>query len=177
VQSELEDVDLELERVRCAHDRLRVLEGIVRIADQRFREAHQPDVIARTNTYLQQITGGRYQRILIDEKIGSVDIVKRGETQARPLDTAVSQGTRDQVYLALRLALADHLDADRERLPIFLDEVFVTWDPERRMRAYDILSELSKQRQVFLLTCHAWLEEEARMKMDARIVSLSHVNV
>ena len=39
-----------------------------------------------------------------------------------------SQGIKEQVYFALRLAAIDHLDADEERLPLFLDEVFVNWD-------------------------------------------------
>lgn len=176
VYGELEDVERDLESVRREHDRLRLLEGLVRVADQRFRETHQPDVIARANSYLQQITGGRYQRIFVDEKNGEADILASGATQARPLDSSVSQGTRDQVYLSLRLALADHLDAGMERLPIFLDEVFVTWDEDRRARTYDILAELSKQRQVFLFTCHPWLEDEVRSNLQARIVSLAAVS-
>ncbi|MBT8337817.1 MAG: hypothetical protein KJO11_14525, partial [Gemmatimonadetes bacterium] len=69
---------------------------------------------------------------------------------AEPLST----GTREQVYLALRLALVAHLDEGGERLPLFFDEVFVNWDPERRERGLDLLVRTAAERQVFLFTCH-----------------------
>ena len=72
----------------------------------------------------------------------------------------LSTGTKEQLYLAMRLAAMDHLDHDRERLPVFIDETFVNWDANRRSRGVQLLRELSERRQVFLLTCHeSWAVE------------------
>jgi uncharacterized protein YhaN len=176
VEGDLEAVEIELASVRRLHDRLRLVEGIIRLADQRFRERHQPDVIARTNAYLKLITDGRYRGIVLDEGTRRLNIISAADSRQRPLDVAVSQGTRDQVYLSLRLALADHMDSEHEPLPIFLDEVFVTWDKERRHRAYPILAELSKRRQIFLLTCHRWFEEEALVHLGAHVVHIERAS-
>jgi uncharacterized protein YhaN len=66
----------------------------------------------------------------------------------------VSTGTLEQAYLALRLAIVDHLDQGGERLPLFVDEVFVNWDAERRARGIEVLADLSPTRQIFVFTCH-----------------------
>jgi uncharacterized protein YhaN len=73
---------------------------------------------------------------------------------------SLSTGAIQQLYLAMRLAIMSHLDHDRERLPVFIDEVLVNWDAERRQRGFQLLHELSQTRQVFVMTCHErWAEE------------------
>ena len=81
-----------------------------------------------------------------------------------------SQGIKEQVYFALRLAAIDHLDADNERLPLFLDEVFVNWDLQRLDRAFELVEQVARQRQVFFFTCHkamaTKLEDSGGMIID-----------
>jgi len=73
---------------------------------------------------------------------------------------ALSTGAREQLYLAMRLAIMSHLDHDRERLPVFIDEALVNWDAARRGRGFQLLHELSQTRQVFVMTCHEpWAKE------------------
>jgi uncharacterized protein YhaN len=62
----------------------------------------------------------------------------------------LSTGAREQLYLAMRLAIMSHLDNDRERLPVFIDEALVNWDAARRERGFQLLQELSQTRQVFV---------------------------
>ena len=72
----------------------------------------------------------------------------------------LSTGAREQLYLAMRLAIMGHLDHDRERLPVFIDEALVNWDASRRGRGLQLLRELAETRQVFVMTCHEpWAEE------------------
>ena len=85
---------------------------------------------------------------------------------------SLSQGTRDQIYLSIRFALMDHLDAHQERLPAFLDEVFVNWDKERRLLGYEILKDLSKRRQVFVFTCHPWMADELETVVTAKRITI-----
>jgi uncharacterized protein YhaN len=72
----------------------------------------------------------------------------------------VSTGTLEQAYLSLRLAIVDHLDQGGECLPLFVDEVFVNWDRERRGRGIEVLGSLSRNRQLFVFTCHPELAEQ-----------------
>jgi uncharacterized protein YhaN len=139
-----------------------VLAQLIRDADRRFREEHQPDLIRRAGSYLKHLTGGRYDRILVDEA-GAGDVFQvlgPGLPAPVPLTPPVSTGTLEQAYLSLRLAIVDHLDQGGECLPLFVDEVFVNWDRERRGRGIEVLGSLSRNRQLFVFTCHPELAEQ-----------------
>ena len=159
--------------LRRTRDRKFVLARLLREADRRFREEHQPDVILRAGEYLGRITGGHYDRLSRDDRDEGTRFLLHGPKLAEPVevDDTTSTGTREQVYLALRLAIVDHLDRDQERLPLLLDEVFVNWDEARRGRGLDVLADISRTRQVFACTCHeGWAAElESR---GARVIRL-----
>ena len=65
-------------------------------------------------------------------------------------DYYLSRGTRDQLYLALRLALSEDSDC-----PLILDDALLTFDDERTGLALDFLRELSETRQILLFTCRS----------------------
>ena len=155
----LQDEEARLVRER---DRRWVLAQLIRDADRRFREEHQPDLIRRAGAYLKHLTGGRYDRILVSET-GAGDIFQvLGPSLPAPIPLMppMSTGTLEQAYLSLRLAIVDHLDQGGERLPLFVDEVFVNWDRERRGRGIEVLGSLSRNRQLFVFTCHPELAEQ-----------------
>ena len=152
------------ERVREAgrdRDRAFVIARLVREADRRFRDANQPELLLRAGRYLRQVTRGRYDRIEMGDT-GDESFYLRepsGDRRIRVGETT-SQGTKEQVYMALRLAIVNHLDSGREHLPIFLDETLVNWDAWRRDRAFDLLEQLAAERQVFVFTCHPAMAAE-----------------
>jgi ABC-type thiamine transport system ATPase subunit len=70
-------------------------------------------------------------------------------------DQQLSAGTRDQLYLAVRLAVSEFLSRGQTTLPLLLDDVFVTSDDERVRSAMRLLIEgFSVEHQVILITCH-----------------------
>lgn len=177
LESKREQLESELETVKERHDRLRLLQSIVREADRRFREAHQPDVLKRASGYVRTITGGRYERFDYDEDenlraypAGHPDRPASGRPW--PVEAPLSQGTLDQIYLAIRFALVDHLDESKESLPVLLDETFVNCDPDRRRRCYEIFPEAAARRQTFVFTCHPWLAEEMEQALSAKRILL-----
>ena len=161
IDGEIDALENEVRRLEREHDRKIVLAYAIREADRRFREEHQPDVIRRASGYLATITADRYDRIMVGDSgefhvRGSFD----GDTVSTVAAQNLSTGAREQLYLAMRLAIMSHLDNDRERLPVFIDEALVNWDAARRMRGFQLLRELSQTRQVFVMTCHErWTEE------------------
>ena len=161
IDGEIDALENEVRRLEREHDRKIVLAYAIREADRRFREEHQPDVIRRASGYLATITADRYDRIMVDDSgefhvRGSFD----GGTVSGVAAESLSTGAREQLYLAMRLAMMSHLDHDRERLPVFIDEALVNWDATRRGRGLQLLRELSQTRQVFVMTCHEhWAEE------------------
>ncbi len=173
VESELAHVERRLSDVREARDRRMLLAGLLRTADAEFRRKHQPDVIRRASEYLQSITRGRYERLALDEQEDRLVVFEADEVFSQPVGPPLSRGTLDQIYLALRLAIIDHLDADRERLPVFLDEVFVNWDRSRRHAAFEILRDMARDRQLFVFTCHPYFAREVARHLDAERVDLT----
>ena len=162
IDGEIDALENEVRRLEREHDRKIVLAHAIREADRRFREEHQPDVIRRASGYFATITADRYDHIMVDD---SGEFHVRGSFDSGTVATAaerLSTGAREQLYLAMRLAIMSHLDQDRERLPVFIDEALVNWDAARRGRGFQLLRELSQTRQVFVMTCHEhWAEELA----------------
>ncbi len=144
-----------------ARDRAFVIARLVREADRRFREENQPELLLRAGRYLRHVTRGRYDRIEMGDA-GDENFYLRDPAGSRSIRVGetTSQGTKEQVYLALRLAIVNHLDTGRERLPIFMDETLVNWDAWRRDRALDLLRDLAAERQVFIFTCHPAMAAE-----------------
>lgn len=173
IDSELAHVNRRLEEVQTARDRRMLLAGLLRRADTEFRRKHQPDVIRRASEYLTAITQNRYERLALDEHDDRLVVFEAGEAFSQPVGPPLSRGTLDQIYLALRLAIIDHLDADRERLPVFLDEVFVNWDEPRRHAAFEILADMAQDRQLFVFTCHPYFARETAEHLDAERLDLT----
>ncbi len=83
----------------------------------------------------------------------------------------LSQGTRDVVALALRLALAETALGDADA-PLLLDDPLVDMDPRRRQAAASAIVSYARSRQVLLFTCHP---EHAALFSDAHLVNLGSV--
>ena len=172
IEGRIEAVKQQIHDAKEGRDRSFVLARLVREADRRFRDDHQPDLLRRAGDHLRHITAGRYEHIEMGET-GDESLYLSGPAASAPrkVGEALSQGTREQVYLALRLAIIDHLDAGEERLPLFMDETLVNWDAWRRDRAFGLLERVAEQRQVFVFTCHPAMAAELEDR-DARIIAL-----
>jgi len=171
IESRITDIEEQIRTARRRRDRAFLLGRLVKVADRRFRDENQPELLRRAGEHLRHLTGGRYDWLSSpDHK----ELRYRGPAQpkSRPVKGSLSQGAREQLYLALRLAIADHLDDGKETLPLFLDETLVNWDAARRDRAFELLERLSKRRQLFFFTCHPAMAAELEDR-GGRIFSLS----
>src|SRR5690606_26798621 len=75
-------------------------------------------------------------------------------------------GTRDQLYLALRVASIERFLETSAAPPLVLDDAFVHFDDDRTRAALEVLSELAKRTQVLYFTHHARVVELARAALD-----------
>ncbi|MHC4164364.1 MAG: AAA family ATPase [Planctomycetota bacterium] len=164
----------ELAEVKRERDRLALLDSILGRAEQEFREEHQPDVLRRASTYLARVTSGRYHRLdYFEGEDGGLHVACVDRSEPVRVDAPISRGTLDQIFLCLRLGLLDHLDRDREKLPLVLDDALLRIDDARRPQVYALLADISTARQVFLLTCHAAIADEAEAALKASRIDLS----
>ncbi len=170
LDGEILELEERIERVTAQRDRLWILGRIVREAERRIREEHQPEILRLAGDRLARLTGGRYDRLLLAGRDGRDFRVSGPATPSSlPIDSPLSAGTREQIYLALRLSTLDQLDRAGERLPVLLDEVLVNWDPVRREAGLELLAEVARERQCFFFTCHPPLAERLEQLGGSRI--------
>jgi hypothetical protein len=143
------------EAVELAKDRM---QGVARETHARWSEG----IATRVDELLTRFGLG-HQSFQVSDKL-EVSLTVNGDRlgQAR-LDQALSAGARDQVQLALRIAICEYLARGGERLPILLDDPLATSDDERTKRLFRTLAEaVHAGHQVIVLTCHRAKIDSAR---------------
>lgn len=157
-ESELSRVIEEISCCREKKDDLEFKGASLVLASQILKEVAlkmQKDYIPELNREMSRmveiITSGRYNRVTTNDEL-KINL-EVPETEELIHVSRLSGGTIDQVYLCMRLAAVNLLDRGREKLPLFLDEPFSQYDEERVRKAFELLKEISKERQVFFFTC------------------------
>jgi uncharacterized protein YhaN len=149
--AELEQATLEL----CAVD---LAERAIEAIRARIESACQPGTLQHAAHYLRRLTCDRYVRIWrpLDARRLLVD-----DHQGRSLPVEhLSGGTREQLFLAIRLALVREFAERGVELPMVLDDVVVNFDQVRTEAAAQTLAEFAADgQQMLLFTCHAHLAD------------------
>jgi uncharacterized protein YhaN len=143
-------------RLQDAIDRWRVLSVcgmMLEAVRQYYEREHQPPALQEASGYLERLTGGRYRRVWT--RLGEQALVV-DDGQGRSLKVEVlSRGTREQLFLALRLALVSSFARRGVRLPLVLDDVLVNFDAGRAKAAAVVLRDFARGgNQVLIFTCH-----------------------
>ena len=148
----LSELELTQQAIDCALDALET-------AKTELQRRFAPRIAQRAGYFLGRLTGGVYDRIQIGEDL-SVQAARTDETTLRSPQWR-SEGTGDQMYLALRLAVWEVLAPE---CPIILDDALIRFDQKRMERALELLKELSEKRQILLFSCQE-REKEYRNRM------------
>ena len=150
-----------LERLGATVDRtIELLEA----AQQRVHRDLAPVLADAIRPQLAAVTAGRYVDVAVDPATLEVRVKESPELGGRwRAADYLSRGTREQVYLLLRAAMAQHLVTTNEVAPLLLDEVTAQSDDGRAAAILATLHELSSDRQVVLFshdpTVVAWARE------------------
>ena len=113
---------------------------LARAQEQTHRDI-APVLAATLRDWLPGVTRGRYVDALVDPETLAVQVYGPSG-RWRPADR-LSVGTADQVYLLLRVALAQHLATSGETCPLLLDGVTAQADGERTTEILDLLLKLA----------------------------------
>lgn len=148
LHAELQTVNRRVEKLEETYAAVTLaLETLAR-ARQSLQRKFAPRIAGRAQQLLSEMTAGRYDRLTLSEDLSLL----AGTGQEEVLREVLwrSDGTVDQLYLALRLAVAEELIPD---VPLVLDDAFVRFDETRLKAALEILKNTAKQKQVILFTC------------------------
>ena len=139
---------------------------------ERYRAKHQTHVLTRASELFQQLTLGSFEglRADVEEQGKSVLVgVRPGGKQTVGL-SGMSDGTGDQLYLALRLASLENHLASHEPVPFIVDDILISFDDARAMAALGLLAEFSRRVQILFFTHHQHLVELARSTLPEGVL-------
>ena len=118
-----------------------------------YEQQRQPETLQEASKYLDRLTRGRYRRVWtpLGENVLRVDDAAGSSLSVEVL----SRGTREQLFLALRLGLAACYARRGAPLPIVFDDVLVNFDADRAKAAVAVLRDFAEAgHQVLVFTCH-----------------------
>jgi len=141
----------ELERVKELAEVIDQTLVLLTAAERRVHRDLAPVLAAAIQRWLPQVSGGAYLEAGVNPRDLSVEVKEARSGQWRDA-RLLSEGTREQIYLLLRVAMAQHLVSTRETAPLLLDEVTVQSDGVRKRELLAVLHALSADRQVILFT-------------------------
>jgi uncharacterized protein YhaN len=143
--------------------RLKLAARLLRDQIEHYRQQHQGPLVKCASKHFAALTGGSFASLETDFNLDDepvlVGIRAHGE---RVHVEGMSTGTRDQLYLALRLASLEKYMHGAEPMPFIVDDILVDFDDRRSAAALQRLAELSRQTQVILFTHHSRVVEQAK---------------
>ncbi len=148
--------------------RLRLASAVLSEAMERYRKKNEDPILRRASELFGRLTLGSFASLRTDVDSSGNDVlagIRAGGTTPVHLD-GMSEGTCDQLYLALRLAsLEVHLERG-EPIPLVVDDVLISFDDERATAALSVLADLSQRTQVIFFTHHRHLVRLAEARLD-----------
>lgn len=170
--AEAEQAKAELE-VLAEHYILKRAQAVtLRWAIEKYRERHQDPLLLRAGALFSTLTVGRYSALRVDADGASPRLLGMRDDGRTMVDVgAMSEGTTDQLFLALRLAALEQSVAVGVCLPFLADDLFVNFDDERAEAGFKVLAEVAKSTQVLFFTHHPHLVQIAKSVVGAELHS------
>jgi len=127
---------------------------LLRWSIEQYREAKQGPMLSAASTIFSSLTLGSFDRLTVDFDSEPPKLLGRRPNGAMVEIQGMSEGTRDQLYLALRLSALDMHLGQAQVLPFIADDLFINYDDVRSKGGLQALGELSRKTQVLFLTHH-----------------------
>ena len=151
LRTRLQEDETRLTALQQEYDAIALAMQALSAANPTLQNRCSPALGARAAESFAALSGGRYDKVLLSRDF-ALSAEPSGDAAARSIQL-LSQGTADQLYLAVRLAICEMvLPADRKS-PLILDDALANFDDDRLAAALDWLLIESTSRQILLFTC------------------------
>ena len=145
---QLKSVTRRIHLLEDTYSALELAQTALSAATTELQRRFAPRISKRAQELFGKLTNQRYDRLTLSSDL-SLNTCTQEEDTLRPAQHR-SDGTVDQLYLALRLAVAEELTPEA---PLVLDDALVRFDDTRLAAAIDILRQYGENKQVILFTC------------------------
>ncbi len=155
---ELNAIETEINQLKRQWQILATSTKMLETIRESFESKRQPETLREASVYLERLTEGHYTRIWT-RLVGEELLVDNAKDETITVDK-LSRGTREAVYLSLRLALVGAYARRGAVLPMVLDDVLVNFDSQRARAAAELLCEFSRNGyQILMFTCHEHMSD------------------
>jgi uncharacterized protein YhaN len=145
---------------------------VLQLAIESYREKHQGPVLNRASELFSRLTLGDHCGLTTDFGDDDKPVLVAIRRNREHIEVeGLSDGTRDQLYLALRLAAIEHHVETAAPCPVIFDDVLINSDDARASAALQVLGDLATRTQVLFFTHHRHLAELG-IKAGAQIIEL-----
>lgn len=149
-EEELEAAEGEVSRIQRLEETLLATRAFLERAQASVHRSIAPVLKMTIKPWLPQVTAGHYDDVIVNPETLAVQVhSSNGHWRDA---TRLSHGTKEQIYLLLRMAMARHLTQPKEVCPLLLDDVTVQSDAERTKGILSLLKAISQERQVILFS-------------------------
>jgi uncharacterized protein YhaN len=139
---------------------------------EKYRERHQDPLLLRAGDLFSILTVGRYATLRVDTDGPTPRLLGLREDGRTMVEVgAMSEGTTDQLFLALRLAALEQSVAAGINLPFLADDLFVNFDDQRAEAGFRVLAEVARSTQVLFFTHHPHLVAIAKSVVGSELHS------
>lgn len=171
-----ERMEQELARIRRLAERyarVKLASKILQQEIERYREQHQDPVLKIAGRYFADLTLNSFINLKadVDDKGEPILVGIRSDGKLVKVE-GMSDGTRDQLYLALRLATLQWRLEKSEPMPFIVDDILINFDDDRSRATLAALAELGGKNQVILFTHHRQIADEAKRMQGKREIVL-----
>ncbi len=165
VESLLAGLRDDVEQYAC----LKLADLLLRRSLERYRERNRNPIVERASELFAQLSAGSFAGLRPDFDDDGKEILRGFRPDGGQLlgIEAMSSGTQDQLYLAIRIASLEAWLAKHEPIPLVLDDLLLNFDDRRARAALQVLAALASKTQILFFTHHAHLVELARAAVPA----------
>jgi len=151
IEENIRELELQKEKLEDIGFSLKTALEALEEANTEIKRDFAPVVNSNASKIISLITDFRYKELKVDENL----VLRTTDPYVKDIVpvSVLSNGTVDQMYLALRIALVQTMEKRSEKLPIILDEVLSQYDEMRSLNTIKMLKEISNERQVIFFTC------------------------
>ena len=136
---------------------------ILRDQVERYRQENQGPLVKRASEHFSALTLGSFDGLMTDFNERDEPVLAGIRPGGERVNVeGMSSGTRDQLYLALRLASLEKYMEASEPMPFIVDDILVDFDDERSQAALNALAELAEKTQIILFTHHSRVVEQSK---------------
>ncbi|MHB8160266.1 MAG: ATP-binding protein, partial [Thermoleophilia bacterium] len=172
----MEQVAAKIRRLVDQYTKIKLATMVLKTEIERYREEHQDPILQIAAGVFSELTLNSFAglRTDMDDNGNPIIVGVRPDDSRVPVE-GMSDGTCDQLYLALRLATLKSRLETSEPMPFIVDDILINFDDDRSKATIKVLADLAKRNQVVLFTHHQKIVDEASGIKQPEIVQIHNL--